>query len=129
LFGLFLPPHNLLPKRRQGEFGHFKMLGAKGDANNSYVEKNPKKQMSQANTQSSKDDPQNIHQDRQASAAPFVNNFASKGPQCQKGELDGLDSKRNPDDGNHQTQACDQIPNSGKEAAKDQPDNIAQKFH
>ena len=59
------------------------MLIPKWNAYNSNVKQHSKKEMGQANDKAPKDDPQNIHDNRQAAATSLVNHFASERPERQ----------------------------------------------
>ena len=76
----YLSPNNILPERRQRQFGHFEMLISERDTDEGDVKKDTEKQMSQANPYSSEEYPQNIHNDRQTAAVSVVNHLAAERP-------------------------------------------------
>lgn len=58
--------------------------------------------MRKANTESSEDQPQNIHYDIQAAAGiSRIRNFTAEWPQAQQCQFQGLQAERYSNDGNH----------------------------
>lgn len=76
------------------------MLLGKGNSDNGKGKKYPESQVGKAYPYSSTENPEDVH--HQAQAATIAGHFAdllAKGPECQSGQFEGLQTKRNTDNG------------------------------
>ena len=126
----FINSQNLLPKRRQRQPRHLKMLPSKRYANDGDAKENPKKQVGEGNPDAADKNPDDIHQDAEATARAIRRpNLATERPEGEDGKFQRLDAERYADDGNHKDKAGNQIFHRRDEATEEEPDDVAEKIH
>ena len=75
-------------------------------------------------------DPQHIHHNRKASGFTRLRfDIFSERPQSQSGQLQQLDSERNPDDGDAEQKADDDINAGNQSTSENKPKDVSQKTH
>lgn len=99
-----------LPERCQGQGGHLEMLHAEGYADDRDAQQEPEAQVRKADPDASDEDPDDVHDERQASpAVALVHDTATEGPQRQYRQFQGLQPEGYADDRYHHHQAGYQI--------------------
>src|ERR1035437_7498865 len=106
------------------------MLQCKGNSDNSNSKQNTKTKVGKRYPKTTNKKPNNIHYRRQAAGITRTGTyFATKRPQRKYGQFQRLKSEWNSNNGNHHSHAGDDIFKSYQRSTKNQPDDIAYRFH
>lgn len=128
-----LPPPLLnyrLAKWGQGKFSQLEMLPAKRYADNGDRQQYAENQVHHRGIQSPRNNPDNIAQQRKASAVIGRGyHFFAKGPEYQPGYFKALHAKRQPNNGKAKDKPAKHIAQRCSKAAKYQPDKIPDQVH
>ena len=110
--------------------GHLEMPDAEGDSNDRYAEKKAEGQVKNSNLPPSKQNPNKVHEHRQASGliGP-VNQLVTKRPQRISAQFEELETKGNADERNTHHQAHYVIEQGDDNAAEEEPEYITDRVH
>lgn len=107
-----------------------KCCTAERDADNRDTEDYPEKEMGQEYPYSSDEEPDDIHEEGEATATLWdVYHLTAERPEGQHSEFQGLYPERNSDDRDKQTYAGYKVFQCDEETAEQDPDNISKNFH
>jgi hypothetical protein len=106
------------------------VLHTEGNTDDSDAEANTQRQVRQRHLNTTKDNPQHVHNNREATACVILRlNVATEGPQRKHSEAHNLHAKRNTDYSQAQQEAAKKVTQRYNKAAEDYPNNITDKFH
>ena len=123
--GLFL--YNLFAKWSQCQSCELEMLFAERDTDNGNAKQNAKAKVRETDPNATQYNPEYVHDKAQASARLWrrFHTFA-EGAEGKETYLQGLDTKRNTDDGNHHAYTGYDVLYGGYYTTKHQPENVHQ---
>ena len=109
---------------------HLEVLKAEGDAHDGDAEQQPEHQVKHGNLPPAQQDPDDVHDNRQAvGLIGAVHQFMAERPEGVSPQFEQLHAKRNTDDGDAHHQTDDEVDDGNQDAAKDEPENVAECFH
>ena len=122
---LFL--YNLFAKWSQSQTCELEMLSAERDTDDGNAKQNAKRKVGEADPYAAHNNPEDVHDEAQASARLWRRFHAlAEGAEGKETYLQGLDAKRNTDDGHHHAYTGYNVFYGSYYAAKYQPENIHQ---
>lgn len=122
--------NQLFAKRHQGKFHHFKMLFCKRDTDNGKEQQQAKNNMRDRDPDTAAKDPDDVEQKRNT-AVPLRSAYCplSKWPKGKQSKLKTLQPEGYAYDGKAKHKATYKITDRSKEAAEQEPDQVAQCIH
>lgn len=94
--------HDQMPEGHKGQFHQFEVLVPERDADDGDPKQQAKKQMGKRNGQPADEEPDDVHQQREASRGTGAgNHFLPERPQRHFRQFERLQPEGNADDGNH----------------------------
>lgn len=118
---------DLFTKRRQREPHQFKMLPAKGNADNGDTKQQPEEKMSKGDPDAAAKDPNDIEEGGDAAGRTgYIAHLAAKGPEGEQADLKTLQPKWDTDNGDTKDETHHHVFHECNEAAKDEPDEVAE---
>mgnify|MGYP003291658056 FL=1 len=112
-------------ERHQRVFRNLEMLFAERDSNDRNAKDNAENHMDSGNLPPSENDPQDVECGGEATFRGIHDHFLAERPECQKAELEQLDSERDSDDGNTHYQSSEKIHYRGYQPSEEEPDDIS----
>ena len=102
--GLDLFFYNLFAERSKGKSGHFEMLFAERNSDDGNAKEYAKPKVGETDPNAAQNNPKNVHDKAQTSARLWRGFHAlTERAEAKDTYLQGLDTKRNTDDGDHHT--------------------------
>lgn len=121
---------DLLPERNQCQKSHLEVLESERDADYRDAAEDAEPQMQERYLYSSKDNPDDVHDNRQtACIIRSGNNVVSERPECKPGNLQKLQSEWDSDYRDAEKYTDDGIVKTDQDASKQQPKYVSYKFH
>ena len=120
--------YHAMTERKQCVKHQLKVLHTEGNTDDSDAEADTQRQMRQGHLDTTKDNPQHVHNDRQATTCIVLRlNVATKGPQRKHTQAHNLHTKGNTYDCKAQHEATQEVTQRENKAAEDYPNNITDK--
>jgi hypothetical protein len=114
-------------KGKDGESGHFQMLGGERQANDGNREQRSQKKVQKRQFQAGQQYPDDIHDDGHTTAGRLgFTDFLSEWRQAENGQFETLDSERNANDSDTQQDSAEDIGKGDEKPAEYEPQNVKQ---